>query len=68
MPSEQDQSENHSQSVPPAEPKIQPWRAHWPPQTPVTVGEKHGFQKGETIQLEGTASGARLMSLEKEDK
>lgn len=49
------------------EPKLQPWKAHWPPHTPVIVGEKHGFQKGETIQLEGTASGAHLTFLEEEE-
>ena len=64
MPAEQKQNE----PAPATEPKIQPWRAHWPPRTPVTIGEKHGFQKGEIIQLEGTASGAHLTSLEKEDK
>jgi hypothetical protein len=64
MPTEQKQN----QPAPPIAPKTQPWRAHWPPKTPVTVGEQHGFQKGETIQLEGTASGAHLKSLENKDK
>ncbi|KAF1845082.1 uncharacterized protein K460DRAFT_365984 [Cucurbitaria berberidis CBS 394.84] len=64
MPTEQKQN----QATPPSEPKVQPWRAHWPPSTPVTVGEQHGFQKGEKIELEGTASGAHLTSLEKDDK
>ena len=35
--------------------KIQPWKAHWPPKTPVKAGEKHGFAKGETLRLEGSA-------------
>jgi hypothetical protein len=64
MPTEQ----NQTQVAPSNEPKVQPWKAHWPPKTPVTVGEKHGFREGETIQLEGTASGAHLTTLEKEEK
>jgi len=35
--------------------KAQPWKATWPPKTPVQKGESHGFKKGETIQLEGSA-------------
>ncbi|KAF2133132.1 hypothetical protein P153DRAFT_363354 [Dothidotthia symphoricarpi CBS 119687] len=62
MPTEQKQDQTAPST------KTQPWRVHWPPKTPVTVGEKHGFGEGETIQLEGTASGAHLTSLEKEQK
>lgn len=64
MPTE----ELKNQSALPVEAKTQPWKAHWPPQTPVTAGEKHGFQKGETIQLEGTVIFSHLTDLEKEGK
>ncbi|KAF2455841.1 hypothetical protein BDY21DRAFT_372968 [Lineolata rhizophorae] len=35
--------------------KAQPWKANWPPKTAVQPGESHGFKKGETLQLEGSA-------------
>jgi hypothetical protein len=35
--------------------KFQPWKAYWPPQSTTTPGETHGFQKGELLQLEGSA-------------
>lgn len=35
--------------------KTQPWKAHWPPKTAPKAGETHGFAKGETLRLEGSA-------------
>jgi len=35
--------------------KTQPWKAYWPPRTPIKAGEKHGFAKGEILRLEGSA-------------
>ncbi|KAF2736407.1 hypothetical protein EJ04DRAFT_511073 [Polyplosphaeria fusca] len=55
MPSDTNPSPSTS-----APPKTQPWKAHWPPKSPVTAGEKHGFSKGQKIELEGTASGAHV--------
>jgi hypothetical protein len=44
-----------SQKIPQAskERKSQPWKKAWPPQTEKAQGEKHGFAKGETLQLGG---------------
>merc|ERR1712032_436756 len=47
-------------------PKSQPWKAHWPPKSPVTAGEKHGFKQGQKIELEGTASGVHVMKVDKD--
>lgn len=35
--------------------KTQPWKANWPPRTPSAEGETHGFEAGQTLQLEGSA-------------
>jgi len=43
--------------------KAQPWKAHWPPKTAAKAGETHGFARGETLQLEGSA-GAHPKSLD----
>jgi hypothetical protein len=43
------------QKIQPAakERKSQPWKKVWPPQTKEVPGEKHGFAKGEMLQLGG---------------
>jgi len=46
---------NSNTIQPSSDSKNQPWKAFWPPRTPVQKGETHGFKKGETVQLEGSA-------------
>jgi hypothetical protein len=54
------------ETAPETQVKVQPWKAHWPPRTPVQKGEAHGFKKGETLQLEGSA-GAHPKQLDKQN-
>jgi len=47
--------------------KAQPWKKTWPPKSAVQAGETHGFKKGETLQLEGSA-GAHPDVIEKQNE
>lgn len=40
------------------QPKAQPWKKAWPPQTKATAGEKHGYAKGEQLEVGGTSIAA----------
>jgi hypothetical protein len=41
-----------------AKSKTQPWKKAWPPQTKEKAGEKHGFAKGEVLEVGGTSGAA----------
>jgi hypothetical protein len=41
-----------------AKSKTQPWKKAWPPQTKEMAGEKHGFAKGEVLEVGGTSNAA----------
>jgi hypothetical protein len=41
-----------------AKTKAQPWKKAWPPQTKEVAGEKHGFAKGEVLEVGGTSGAA----------
>jgi len=49
---------NNQASKVQAKSKVQPWKKDWPPQTKEKAGEKHGFAKGEVLEVGGTSGAA----------
>jgi len=38
--------------------KVQPWRAHWPPKTPVDSRFMSGLKKGDLLTIDGGSGNA----------
>lgn len=46
-------------------PKVQPWKAHWPPKSMPSPGESHGTPKGEEIKMDGNTRTTAAASRER---
>ena len=42
-------------------PKVQPWKAHWPPKSMPTPGESHGTPKGEEVKMDGNTRNTKQL-------
>ena len=45
----------------------QPWKSHWPPQTEVKVGEKHGVAEGDMMLHDGSSGAAAKYERDPDD-
>ncbi|KAF2831288.1 hypothetical protein CC86DRAFT_366685 [Ophiobolus disseminans] len=48
--------------------KVQPWRAHWPPTTPVDSRFMAGLKKGDLLTIDGGSGSGRSEGVGYNDK
>ena len=46
----------------------QPWKKHWPPQSEVKAGEKHGVPKGQHLSHDGSSGAASVYARDLDDE